>query len=104
MMVTRHFLPICVTLWNEAGTKPYINYGGFIYVQVCPKNLGTSLLHSIWYKLEHDLVVVGIAGLQYGIDFFLGMFWSRINKAILIDPICLKLFIGLPVNSWHNLF
>ena len=68
------------------------------------KNLGTSLLHSIWYKLEHDLVVVGIAGLQYGIDFFLGMFWSRINKAILIDPICLKLFIGLPVNSWHNLF
>ena len=48
------------------------------------KNLGTSLLHSIWYKLEHDLVVVGIAGLQYGIDFFLGMFWSRINKAILV--------------------
>ena len=48
------------------------------------KNLGTSLLHSIWYKLEHDLVVVGIAGLQYGIDFFLGMFRSRINKAVLV--------------------
>ena len=60
MMVTRHFLPICVTLWNEAGTKPCTNYGGFIYVQVCPKKLGyiTVTLHMIqvraWFSGGRD--------------------------------------------------